>query len=162
MKTVIRIAAITLATLVTASCGDSGSDRGSKDGSTSSAWSIDRSQEEVDAMFLNFDLGFTPVRELEDKGSKDIAAFNEACKGYADALEKNAEMARAGKWPGELKGRMDRFAPLLEAERRGAVQCQDAKNLKGVEAGLRLARRDSATSAGAAIEAYLEEAKAKK
>lgn len=162
MRTIASIAAMTLAALLTSSCGGSESDKGSKDDSTSSTWDIDRSQEEVDAMFLNFDEGFTPVSELADQESKDIPAWNEACKGYAEALQKNADMAVSGKWPGELKGRMDRFAPLLEAERQGALDCQNAETIKDVEAGLRLARRNSATSAGAAIEAYLEEAKAKK
>lgn len=153
------IAAITLAALLTSSCGGSESDDGSKGDSASSTWSLERSEKEWDEFGVRYEEGFAPVDELE--GSKDVEAFNEACKGFAEALRVNAKKATTGKWPGELKGKMDRFAPLLETEAKAVDVCSNAKTIKEVEEGLRLQRRDSAGSAGFGIQEYFDEAKAK-
>lgn len=159
MKTHSRIAAITLAALLTSSCGGSEPDQGSKDDSTSSTWSLERSEKEWEGFGVRYEEGLAAVDELE--GSKDVKAYNEACKDFAAALRVNAEKASTGKWPGELKDKMDRFAPLLETEAKAVDVCSNAKTMKDVEEGLRLQRRDSAGSAGMGIQHYFEEAKAK-
>ena len=148
-----------LALALLTSCGDSGSGKGSKTDPTSSTWSLERSEKEWDGFLLRYYEGFGPVDELE--GSKDVEAYNEACKGFADALRVNGEKASTGKWPGELKGKMDRFAVLLETEAKAVDVCSNAKTMKDVEEALRLQRRDSADSAGAGIADYFEEVNAK-
>ena len=159
MKNITGIAAITLAALLASSCGGSEPDQGSKEDSASSTWSLERSEKEWNEFGVRYEEGFAPVDELE--GSKDVEAYNEACTGFADALRVNAEKASTGKWPGELKGKMDRFAPLLETEAKAVDVCSNAKTMKDVEEGLRMQRRDSAGSAGFGIQQYFEEAKAK-
>ena len=157
MKAITPVAAITLAALLISSCGGSEPDEGSKADSASSAWSLERSEKEWDQFVVRYDEGFTAVDELE--GSKDVKAYNEACSGFADALRVNAGKATTGSWPGELKGKMDRFAPLLETEAKAVDVCSNAKTMKEVEEGLRLQRRDSAGSAGFGIQEYFDEAK---
>ena len=158
--TAMKVGVAALALALLSSCGDSGSDKGSKDDSTSSTWTLERSEKEWDAFGVRYEEGFGPVDELE--GSKDVPEYNEACKGFAEALRVNAEKASSGKWPGELKGKMDQFAVLLEQEAKAVDVCSNAKTMKDVEEGLRLQRRDSAGSAGFGIQRYFEEAKAKK
>ena len=155
----IGFSALVLAALL-ASCGDSGSDEQSKDDSASSAWSLERSEKEWDQFGIRYEEGFAPVDDLE--GSKDVEAYNEACGGFAEALRVNEEKASTGKWPGELKSKMDNFAVLLEKEAEAVDVCSNAKTMKQVNEGLRLQRRDSAGSAGFGIQRYFEEANAKK
>ena len=155
----IGLSALVVTALLT-SCGDSGSDEGSKDDSASSTWSLERSEKEWDQFGIRYEESFAPVDDLE--GSKDVEAYNQACEGFAEALRVNADKATTGKWPGDLEGKMDRFAVLLEAEAKAVDVCSNAKTMKKVEEGLRLQRRDSAGSAGFGIQRYFEEAKAKK
>ena len=155
----IGVAALVLAALLT-SCGGSGSDNESKDDSTTSTWSLERSEKEWDQFGIRYEEGFGPVDGIE--GSKDVQEYNEACKGFAGALRVNEKMASTGKWPGELKAKMDSFAVLLEQEAKTVDVCSNAKTMKDVEEGLRLQRRDSAGGAGFGIQRYFEEANAKK
>lgn len=154
----MAVAALVLAAPL-ASCGDSGSDNAPRDDATTSTWSLERAEKEWDQFGIRYDEGFTPVDELE--GSKDVKAYNEACKGFAEALRVNEEKAATGKWPGELKSKMDNFAVLLEKEAEAVDVCSNAKTMKQVDEGLRLQRRDSAGSAGMGIQHYFEEANAK-
>ena len=159
MKPLTLVAAITLTALLTSSCGGSEPDQGSKADSASSTWSLEQAEKEWEGFGVRYEEGFAAVDELE--GSKDVKAYNEACKGFAEALRVNAEKASTGKWPGELKSKMDSFAPLLETEAKAVDVCSNAKTMKDVEEGLRLQRRDSAGSAGMGIQTYFEEARAK-
>lgn len=161
MKTIAGIPAILLGALLT-SCGGSESDNGSRDEPTSSAWSLERSEKKWDEMGVQFDEGFEPVDALESRGSKDVQAYNTACKDFASVLRQLTAQANTGKWPGELKSRMDRFAVHLEREAEAVDVCSNAKTMKDVEEGLRLARRDSAAGAGMGIQHYFDEAKTKK
>lgn len=136
-----------------------GPDNAPRDDATTSTWSLERAEKEWDQFGIRYDEGFTPVDELE--GSKDVKAYNEACKGFAEALRVNEEKAATGKWPGELKSKMDNFAVLLEKEAEAVDVCSNAKTMKQVDEGLRLQRRDSAGSAGMGIQHYFEEANAK-
>jgi hypothetical protein len=121
---------------------------------------LERSEKEWDQFGIRYEEGFAPVDDLE--GSKDVEAYNQACAGFAEALRVNEEQASTGKWPGELKGKMDNFAVLLEKEAEAVDVCSNATTMKEVEEGLRLQRRDSAGSAGFGIQRYFEEANANK
>jgi hypothetical protein len=156
MKTALALVVVTLAALL-GSCGSDSEDAPEKSES-SSTWSLERAEKEWAAFAVRYEAGFAPVDLLE--GSEDVSAYNEACEGFADALRVNAEKASTGKWPGELKGKMDRFADLLEQEARAVDVCSEAETIKDVEEGLRLQRRDSAGSAGAGIDRYFEEQQA--
>ena len=152
MKTAISVLAVALAAMLT-SCGGSESDKASTD-SESSTWSIARAEKEWEGFGVRYEEGFGPVDELE--GTKDVAAYNQACKGFAEALRVNAEKATTGKWPGELKAKMDTFAVLLETEAKAVDVCANATTMNEVEEGLRLQRRDSAGGAGFGIQEFFD------
>lgn len=118
--------------------------RWSKGDSTSSTWSLERSEKEWDEFGVRYEEGFAPVDELE--GSKDVKAFNEACKDFAAALRVNAKKATTGKWPGELKGKMIASPPSSRRKRRRSMSARTPRRSSK-------SRRGSGSSAGTQPEA---------